>query len=167
MKRSGVLLAVLLFALAHAETYLGFENRAAGFGIAYPKNWTFIENDTRTMLVMHEKNKNLPTRPTFTVSSGRAAPGVKLDDYDRLLPRLLAFLFDDYQQHLKQPTTLGGAPARMLLFEAKVQKVPMVGFTVYALRNGQAYSVTFASTREDYERYRQVGGNILSTFRFL
>jgi hypothetical protein len=106
-------------------------------------------------------------RPSFLVSGSPPNPGAKLDDYEKLIPRLFAFLLDDYKQYLKQPTTLGGAPARMLLFEAKADGVRVIGFVSYAIHHQKLYTAMFFSSRETYEQYRQIGGNILGSFRFL
>ena len=160
-------LLLLVVTVARAETYLGYASQTAGFGIAYPKTWIATENPARTTVVLNEKTGNPATRANVIASSAPASPGVKLDDYDRVMPRLFNLIFEDYKQHLKQPTTLGCAPARMLLFEAKQSKTPIVGFIAYTLRGGKVFSVMFFSTREKYDGYRQVSGNILGTFRFL
>ena len=162
-----LVLVLAMFTVARAETYLGYESRTAGFGIAYPKTWTSTENPGRTTVVLYEKNSAPATRANVIVSGGPASPGVKLDDYDRIMPKLFNLMFENYKQHLKQPTTLGGAAARMLLFEATQGKTPIVGFIAYTIRNGKVYTVMFFSSRGQYEGYRQVSGNILSTFRFL
>jgi hypothetical protein len=164
---SGVLLAVLLLTVAHAETYRGFENRSAGFAIAYPMNWTATENAARTSVQLSESARPGSSGASFVVSVSNASASVKLDDYDRLIPRLFQYLFEDYKQHLKEPTTLAGVNARMLLFEARFGKFPVVGFMKYAIHNGRVYTAMFFSLRQDYDRFRQVGGNILGTFRFL
>ena len=164
---AGLLLMLLMVTVARAETYLGYESRTAGFGIAYPKTWTATENPGRTAVVLFEKTSSPATRANVIVSSGPASPGVKLDDYDRIMPKLFNLMFENYKQHLKQPTTLGGAAARMLLFEATQGKTPIVGFIAYTIRGGKVYTVMFFSSRGQYEGYRQVSGNILSTFRFL
>ena len=168
MKKWVALVLVLaMVTVARAETYLGYESRTAGFGIAYPKTWTSTENPGRTTVVLYEKNSAPATRANVIVSGGPASPGVKLDDYDRIMPKLFNLMFENYKQHLKQPTTLGGAAARMLLFEATQGKTPIVGFIAYTIRNGKVYTVMFFSSREKYDGYRQVSGNILGTFRFL
>jgi hypothetical protein len=163
----GFVLLLAMVTVARAETYLGYESQTAGFGIAYPKTWTVTENPERTAVVLSEKTGNPATRANVIASSGPASPGVKLDDYDRIMPKLFNLIFENYKQHLKQPTTLGGVAARMLLFEAMQGKSPIVGFIAYTIRNGKVFSVMFFSSKGQYEGHRQVGGNILSTFRFL
>ena len=134
---------------------------------SYPKTWISTENPGRTTVVLYEKNSAPATRANVIVSGGPASPGVKLDDYDRIMPKLFNLMFENYKQHLKQPTTLGGAAARMLLFEATQGKTPIVGFIAYTIRKGKVYTVMFFSSREKYDGYRQVSGNILGTSRFL
>ncbi len=162
-----LVLALVLLGVARAETYFEYQNPSAGFAVGYPKTWTASENARQTGVALFDSAYKGANKPVFSLSATKATPGVKLDDYDRLVPKLFTFLFDDYKQHLKQPTTLGGAPARMLLFEAKTAKSSVIGFLVYALKGGQLYTVGFFSARDDYDRYRQVSGNILGTFRFL
>jgi hypothetical protein len=160
------LLVVLLFT-ASAQRYYEYQNPAMGFAIAYPTTWQATENADRTGVMLVDLKVKVKDRPSFVVSAGRVPAGVKLDDYERLIPRLFAFLLDDYKQYLKQPTTLGGAPARMLLFEAKAGGVAVVGFVSYAIHNEAVYTAMFFSNRNTYDQYRQVGGNILGSFRFL
>jgi hypothetical protein len=92
--------------------------------------WKATENVQRTGVALADSTMTEKDSPAFIVSVSAATKGVKLDDYDRILPRLFTFL-DDYKQYLKQPTTLGGAPARMLLFEAKAGGVSVIGFMSY------------------------------------
>ena len=158
---------LLLLTVARAETYLGYQNPTAGFAIAYPKTWMVTENPARTSVMLLEKNTQPVARANFIVSVSPASPNVRLDDYDRQIPKLFNLIFENYKQHLKQPTTLGGEKARMLLFEATEGKLAIVGFIAYTIRNGKVYTAMFFSPRQKYEGYRQVSGNILSTFRFL
>jgi hypothetical protein len=160
----------LFFALstvAQAERYYEYRNPSMGFAIAYPMTWKATENAQRTGVTLADGAVSQKESPAFIVSVSAATKGVKLEDYDRIVPRLFAFLLDDYKQHLKQPTTLGGAAARMLLFEAKAGGVGVIGFMSYTLRNNKIYTAAFFSNRSNYEIYRQVGGNILGSFRFL
>ena len=167
MKLGLLVLLVLLVTVARAETYFEYQNAGAGFAIAYPKTWSAIENANRSGVVLSDSAYKGVNKPGFSVTVSKTTAGVKLADYDRLVPKLFAFLFEDYKEYLKKATTLGGAPARMLLFQAKVAKTNAIGFMVYTIRGDKVYTAVFFSSSADYDRYRQVSGNVLGSFRFL
>ena len=52
------------------------------------------ENPARTTIVLFEKSSRPATRANVIASSGPASPGVKLDDYDRIVPKLFNLMFD-------------------------------------------------------------------------
>jgi hypothetical protein len=151
-----------LLSLAGADRYYEYQNPTMGFAVAYPTTWQATETANKTGVALVDTAGKPQDRPAFFVSAGPSQTGVKLDDYDRIMPKLFAFVLDNYKQHLKQATTLGGAPARMLLFEASAKGSTVIGFMCYAIRNGRLYS-----GRDTYEKFRQIGGNILGSFRYL
>lgn len=161
-----ILVALAAFGV-RAEGFYEYKSPALGFAINYANGWYVTEQTEKGTVSIVAPNAKLNTVAAILVIVKPVPAGATLASLDDNLANRMASGMGEFSVKLKQPGTVGGQAATMVLLEGTVSRKPFAAFMAYTIRGHKLYATMFLCERQHYDQYRDIGGAIIGSFRFI
>lgn len=143
------------------------------YAISYPKDW--ISSDQKPqpsmqfLLLTDEKSQNEDQfRENINLTTeDLGGTTFSLEEYAKISLDQITSQIPTAEVLSNDPTKIDNWEARTVVWRADFGNNMILQFKqVFLINGGQAYVLTFSSTKAEYDEYIKVGDNILNSFKF-
>lgn len=149
--------------------FLTYENSAAGIRITHPAEWNTRENVMGMTVAFLSPKENpqddFQENLNVYIEDISAQP-MTLDGYFSLSVSGLKQYITDYAEVESSPTTLGGEPARKLVFTGTQGTYSFKWMQIVTLKGNKAYVVTYTAEQDKYPVFLDTAQQITDSFEF-
>ena len=180
MKKTAVVLfavlmmCILAFTACTKETMGGhpvgkleMSGKAIDYKFYYPDTW--ITDMNNGMVCIYAANDD-PSNVSVT-KFGLGTEFSNLDEYISGLPHSFtsewSAVFGETDFGTPEDITLGGVPAKKMVYEATIGDITYRYMQVFALRNDSVYTLTYAARTEVFDKHLSNVNGIVESFEFV
>ena len=179
MKRTALLimaaLMLCLFSLTsctketmggHPVGKLEMTNKAIDYKFYYPDTWLTDMNDGMVCIYVANDDPSNVSVSQF----GLGTEFKNLDEYISGLPHSFTSewnaVFGETDFGTPEDITLGGEPAKKLVYEATIGELTYRYLQVFTLHNGNVYTLTYSARTEIFDKHIENVNGIIESFTF-
>lgn len=139
-----------------------------GFTIQYPTYWTYNEfsDDLMGRGVVLKDTDELKGENVVILIQDLSANPMNLEEYTELSLKQAPQLVDEYKLVESGDILLGGNNAKKIVYTGNQQDIDLKYYSVWTVKNNQAYVIAYTAQIDDYSRSIDVANNIISSFIF-
>ncbi|MBQ9940289.1 MAG: hypothetical protein IJO74_01975 [Clostridia bacterium] len=150
----------------HPVGKMELSNKAVDFTFYYPDTW--LTNMNEGMVCLYVANDD-PSNVSVT-TFGLGEDFSTLDEYISGLPESFTSqwnaVFGQTDFGTPEEITLGGVPAKKLTYEVTIGQIPYRYIQVFALKDSNVYTLTYAARTEVFDKHLKNVNGIIESFSF-
>lgn len=161
-------ICVILFIMSRIIVFNEYENTTYGFKSKYPAGWTVIENKEGVAVVfICPRETDLDVfNETFNVIVQDVPPDMSLDKFTEMaISQLQATLPRAIAIETTEPTMLSGRTAMKFIYAGRDKDSDIKMMHIWTLGGGKAYILTYAATRNDFDKFLPLAKKMFGSFR--
>lgn len=154
--------------LVPIEGFHVYENPEAGIRIQYPENWDKKEGENGAAFIIPKDPGDSAYYEGFNLLFEQMH-GIKmsLDEYLEITIDGMKKYMPGFELIESSETTLGGHPACQMLYLGIHEAIEMKFFSMFALRKGNIYALSFNTRSGQFDAYKETYEKITGSFQFL
>ncbi|MBD3342353.1 MAG: hypothetical protein GF353_24850 [Candidatus Lokiarchaeota archaeon] len=145
-----------------------YSNPNHGITISYPRNWEILEDYmgmTLAILSPQESEKDDFRENLIVQVTDLEGVPFTLDDFSHASIENLKQVITKIKIIGPQtPTTVAGTPGRKIIYRGVQGNFKLQWLTMWTLKNGNAYILTFTAKRRSFDKYLPLFENLAATF---
>jgi serine/threonine-protein kinase len=154
-----------------SKVHQGWKNvTIENFELNYPAEWTLNTEGqfgTKLILFAPADKTGKDFRENLTVLTENISdPSVKLDKYVALSEKMINKLMSDVNFVTNEASLINGVQFHTFVYTARQGQVRTKITQYFTLKDNVAYIITFSTTPDSYDAYKEIGTRIINTFRF-
>lgn len=143
-----------------------WSNADYGVSMQYPADWTANE-DSQSVIVAFssplEGNDDAFAESVNIVMNDLSGQEITMEDYTELTLQALGETFPEAMITEASDTTLGGYPARMVVYDFNGQYGKLQALQIWTIKDEISYVVTYTALEENFDEYRPASEKMIDS----
>ncbi len=166
----GLIIAVLTGWNMFAETkFIEYKHPSGFFEIAYPPDWTLIENEGGAAAIFYSPKENeldiFKENVNIVVQDLSKNP-MPLEQYTKTAIHQMKVVFKTGMEIIEStPTRLGGLNAHKFVFMGTGPDGDLKFMSIWTIKGQTAFQFTYTGMKSDWDKYKRAADKMASSFK--